>query len=349
MKLRLKNFQSHKDSELDLAPFTVIVGHSSSGKSAIIRAIKTLLYNIPSKSFIKNGTKKLEIELTTDEDKILYTRDSSTAYTINDGNELKAVGRDQVPQIAEMGYAPLEIDKKKYYPQLSQQWDSPFLISFTDAEVSKILSTLSSAGKVKSAKSRIIKDMANSASTISIRQLDRENIQNKLLGLGDVEGQDRRLQGILESQLKATKAEQLVLRTEALNNEIASNCRIVIVSSIPEDPRSLIRLLETVESSTTIKVPNVPENPKRYIELLNTLENSKTFNVPDMSKIDAALKLITRLDCLKLDIDCIEFNILTDKESELKSLEDRIHELSEICSVCGQKLPEKENAKRNNA
>lgn len=43
-KITIKNFQAHKNLSLDLAEFTAIVGPSSAGKSAILRALSWLFY-----------------------------------------------------------------------------------------------------------------------------------------------------------------------------------------------------------------------------------------------------------------------------------------------------------------
>ena len=51
-QITLKNFQSHKDSTIQLdRGLNAIIGPSDSGKSAIIRAIKWVLYNEPSGDF----------------------------------------------------------------------------------------------------------------------------------------------------------------------------------------------------------------------------------------------------------------------------------------------------------
>ena len=47
-KIKIENFQSHKKTELDLVPgVNVVVGKSNSGKTAILRALKWLVFNRP--------------------------------------------------------------------------------------------------------------------------------------------------------------------------------------------------------------------------------------------------------------------------------------------------------------
>jgi len=55
-RVNIKNFQSHKDTEVNFDDFTVINGPTDNGKSAIIRAIKWCLYNVPDgTNFIRYG------------------------------------------------------------------------------------------------------------------------------------------------------------------------------------------------------------------------------------------------------------------------------------------------------
>ena len=337
MKLTLKNFQSHKESVLDIQPFTVIVGHSSSGKTAIVRAFKTLLYNIPSKSFIRHGAKSLEIELELDDgNKIKYLRDSSTGYSINGGPELRAIGRDQLQQIADLGFQPIEVDKKKYYVNISQQWDSPFLVSFSDSEVSKLLSSLSQAGKVKSAKSRIAKDSSEMASTLSIRQIDREAIQTKLVDLGDPEGLNSRLQSILESRSQIEKLSKDLSRVEEL---IESNrqYKLTPLPSRPENPSKLIILSEYCQLTPDYKRP---EDPTRLIKLLEAVGSRVVQDIPDTSKLTRALELMADLEKYRVLIKNVQYDDVSVIKKEYLELQHKIHDLSSTCTECGQVLPE---------
>jgi len=56
-----KNFQSLQDVEIELGKFTVIVGASSSGKSALIRAIEAIASNSLNSDNIMQGTKHASV------------------------------------------------------------------------------------------------------------------------------------------------------------------------------------------------------------------------------------------------------------------------------------------------
>ena len=61
----IEDFQSHRYTELELAPgFNVIVGPSDQGKTAILRAIRWVIYNDRrGTDFIRVGASKARVTL----------------------------------------------------------------------------------------------------------------------------------------------------------------------------------------------------------------------------------------------------------------------------------------------
>jgi len=60
--LKIENFQSISKGELPIKDFTVLVGKTNRGKSAILRALRTVLLNEWNSGFIKSGTKETKVE-----------------------------------------------------------------------------------------------------------------------------------------------------------------------------------------------------------------------------------------------------------------------------------------------
>ena len=55
--ISLQNFQSHVRSDLELTPFTILVGLSRAGKTSFFRAIEWLLYGTWDPTFPSDPTK----------------------------------------------------------------------------------------------------------------------------------------------------------------------------------------------------------------------------------------------------------------------------------------------------
>jgi len=69
MKLKLRNFQCHRQAELELSPLTFLVGPSNTGKSAYVRAIGFLTgqLSLGANRLVTRGQKTMSVELSTPE------------------------------------------------------------------------------------------------------------------------------------------------------------------------------------------------------------------------------------------------------------------------------------------
>jgi len=99
--MHIKNFQSHKDSHLDFHPgVDVIVGPSDSGKTAIIRALRWLVWNRPTGDAVRSwwgGDTEVSLSLPTSS--ISRIKGKENQYTLN-GLVFKAIGTDVPEEIS---------------------------------------------------------------------------------------------------------------------------------------------------------------------------------------------------------------------------------------------------------
>ena len=132
-KLHILNFQSHRDTALEFHPgVNVIVGASDSGKTAILRALRWLIWNRPNgEDFRSDWGGDTEVHLTVDDVEIRRVKAKENGYAIQqpDGRwkVLLAFGT-KVPEDIQKA---LNIDDTN----LQKQFDSPFLISSSPGEV----------------------------------------------------------------------------------------------------------------------------------------------------------------------------------------------------------------------
>ena len=97
--IHLENFMAHKATSIDLSPgVTVITGPNNIGKSAIVEAIRYLVYNPAPKNVIRHGAKRASVRLELDSGEIItwQRQDKNASYAIlRPGQE---DGEAQVPQ-----------------------------------------------------------------------------------------------------------------------------------------------------------------------------------------------------------------------------------------------------------
>lgn len=127
--LTLQDFQSHKNTTLDFHPgVNVIIGSTDSGKTAIIRALREIIWNRPGGlDYISHWAKSMAVQIEID-NTIIRKEKSHTrnAYVIN-GKEYVAFGRDVPDDLRQL----LRMDEIN----LQAQMDGPFLLSQSPGEI----------------------------------------------------------------------------------------------------------------------------------------------------------------------------------------------------------------------
>lgn len=138
--LRVRNFQSLADVELELAPFTVIVGPSNHGKSAIRRAIESVVDNAPATGRLRTGADTITVELTTGTGaKVAWEKGSKrNAYVLLGADGTTVVqdkpGASATPEVTAM----LGLDGLNF----ADQFDPPYLLTETPSAAAKALGEL---------------------------------------------------------------------------------------------------------------------------------------------------------------------------------------------------------------
>ena len=138
--LRIKNFQSHQATELELCPgVNVIVGPSDNGKSSVLRALHWVVQNKPDgvgfvshwnltpKGYVKDETR---VTVVSGDHAVTRIRHKDTNAYIVDGKTLEAFGKDVPEEVP----AALHIDDVN----IQRQLDPHFLLSDSAGEVARI-------------------------------------------------------------------------------------------------------------------------------------------------------------------------------------------------------------------
>lgn len=130
LSIKIKNFQSHKDTQMDLCEgLNVIIGKSDSGKSAIRRALYWVCKNRPTgDSFVSwwGGPTIVELHLSSGDVVSRIKEGNKNLYKIND-QEFAAFGTDVPKEVQDI----LNINDVN----LQAQFDRPFLLDATSGEV----------------------------------------------------------------------------------------------------------------------------------------------------------------------------------------------------------------------
>ena len=108
--LRIQDFQSLKDVEIEVQGLTVVTGQNNSGKSACVRAAFGAFTNTPGTKYVRHGAEHTSVSMEFSDGQILKWEKGSgvNRYTLN-GKVLNKVGRSAPEEISCLGVQPLSV------------------------------------------------------------------------------------------------------------------------------------------------------------------------------------------------------------------------------------------------
>lgn len=253
--LLIENFQSHARTELDFVPgLNVLVGPSDSGKSAILRALRWVLFNTPrGTEFIREGAEQCRVVLTlengTEIERIRGRKKALNRYILRrtDGSEevLEGLGVGPHPIIVEThGIHPFA--DQDAYVQVGTQLEPPFLLSESGSSKAKWIGRISGAHWIDQALKGVSKDRHQLQSELRHLQQQEDTLAEKLKPYENVpvlEEQMARLEQTY-AEMRQKKAYVQVLRhlherwQKVQEEKQEQTERLIVLQNLPELERS---------------------------------------------------------------------------------------------------------------
>lgn len=189
--IRIKGFQSHTDSTINLSDrLNVVTGPSGQGKTAIIRAVRWVAFGEPSgEAFVNESVGEAEVTITLD-DGVSVTktrRKGKTSYKLSTIDE--PFDKAEVPEEVKQA---LGLNKQTFGDfeatlNFAYQLDAPFLLSESASTGAKILGKLAGTEAVDGAIKDVSKDTHAARQTKSSAEKEMQRIDGQLLEYHDIE------------------------------------------------------------------------------------------------------------------------------------------------------------------
>lgn len=143
-KLTGRDFQSWKRFDLEVSGFTVIVGSSNRGKSALIRALRGVLRNQVQAAHIRKGEKTTEVSLQVNSDPVikLVRNSSTTNYTVGE-EAFSKLGGEVPDPVDDLRLGAISLGSGTLDPIFAGQFDSQFMMNLTPAELNSVFGMFS--------------------------------------------------------------------------------------------------------------------------------------------------------------------------------------------------------------
>ena len=237
-KLKIHNFQCHRNLELDLGRSTVLQGGSNHGKTAVLRALYWVLFNKAPKDFVFYGARKK----TKNSSKIQFKDDAYTSVIVEiDGhvierkrsNDFNGYIVDGTVYEALRDAVPEEVTKIFNLADASvqRQFDAPFLLSETPGDASRYLNSLAGLECVDDILSIAKRKVAEASELVETTKDAVDVLANTVSSLGWVEKAEKLYD---KAQATQPKIDELTRKLESLTRTIDDYKAIPNYPEIPE-------------------------------------------------------------------------------------------------------------------
>ena len=196
--LAIRNFQSLAKADFELGRFTVIVGETDVGKSAIIRAIRYLATNQSGHGFVTHGQTRTGVQIDTEEGATVAWRKSKTAvYKVRTNGAVEVYQKMgthvplEVASVLRIGEVTIGDDV--FLPNFHGQFDMPFLITSTSSSRARMLGEVSGANILYLAIQEARRRERTSASLRNTRMSDLERAKEVLKSFEGLEAAEQTL------------------------------------------------------------------------------------------------------------------------------------------------------------
>lgn len=288
-KIKLQNFQSHLNNEIEFVEgINIIIGSSNSGKSSIIKAINWNINNAPAGlEIINHNENECKVKLNIENNEIgkVKSKDGKNDYVIND-NELKSVGQNVPKEIFDL--------TNFNFLNMQMQFDKFFLLQDSPGEIARILNKIINLEIID-------QSIKNIKSKVNKKSQDIQYLENDIL---DIKNKIKKFDDLDQFERLVIEGEKFEIEKEKIEKKINS---IKLYKQQLNDYK--------IELS---KYENIDKQKKVLIEL-------KKLKIEYENKIDR-LNQIKQLknDYLSCQVELKKYDDLKNKKNLLQFLENDI-------------------------
>jgi len=239
IEIEVSDFQSIRHTDVTIDKFSVIVGRSNIGKSALVRAVQFALTGAVGTDFVRHGaacdraargTKKCKcfsrVRVKTSAIEFTWEKgDNVNRYTvIQEGVSQVYEGLDRgTPPFLADTFQPIKVGDSKELAQIPDQFEPIFLLNKSGTVVADVLSDVAQLDEINVAMAMAVKDRKDCGATRKVRTQDIVDLNKSLekyLGsdtaVAAAAALQVRLEGAKHKQTQADLLDRFVASAKAL-------------------------------------------------------------------------------------------------------------------------------------
>lgn len=181
VRIRVRNFQSIEDAEIEVSGLTVVTGQNNSGKTALMRAVRGVFENSGGDAFVRHGTDALAVHIDFGDADVAWTKGPKVKPTYVVGGKTINSGRAVPTEVATIGIAPVQAGSGEVWPQIAPQFTGQlFLIDLPGSSIAEVVSDVDRVSKLTEALRYADSDKRSANADLKVRRKDRDDAENEL-------------------------------------------------------------------------------------------------------------------------------------------------------------------------
>lgn len=278
VRVRIRNFQSIEDVNLEIRGFTCITGPTNIGKSAIMRAIGSAVLNKPVGGLVRSGAGFSSVEISSESGWGFHWEkgDKGVNRCTIGGKTFDKTGKTQLPEIAAMGFKSIELGNKEVHPWWARQFFPLFLIDETGPAVTDFISKVSRLTVLQDAISLSNRGKMRSNEDAKRKAEQAQALRDRIAKVDKLDSLIR-LQKELSEQVHSIRdyEEKILLGQKHFDTISTSNLKLTVFQNI---------------ESVQVPVDDFSDSVKRLIEMSTHYRKCESFAkqiiiIRDVSKV----------------------------------------------------------------
>tara|TARA_X000000950_G_C13917704_1_gene661834 strand:- start:6129 stop:7250 length:1122 start_codon:yes stop_codon:yes gene_type:complete len=354
MKVKVQNFQSIKDAEIEVDGFTVITGANNSGKTALIRALRGAFQNTAGNTFVRHGEDNCRVEVDLGDSSFAWEKGKKKP-TYEVGSKTLNPGREVPSEVSDLGVRSILAGGREIWPQIANQFSGQvFLVDQPGSVLAEAVADVERVGKLNRALKASEKDRRSASSELKVRKKDLNQFEEDLERYEGVDDLGELVAKCEEHQIKLGRIEDWLSGLQGLKERYDTAIEVVDSLSGLEDVFDSFDqtdevLTELSSISTEIKElsslrDRFSASTKDLTFAQQAVDSVENIELPAMEKVDKLVRAIKTFTDMKdrwgvasTQVSEIRSDILTaEKELEVldKEIKDTLGEIGE-CPMCG--------------
>ena len=336
VNLSVKDFQIIKAANLSFLPgLNCIIGQSNNGKSALMRAAKSCIYNTPGTSYVRLGCNSFAVGLQMNGHTVILQKGANSVYKIDDEIYGK-IGRTQLEEVSKaLGIRELQINGSNEDINFWDQMEKPFLLDRSETELFRFIVDSGKDNNVTTALKTITQDRQQITKDITvtegkIAQIE-DTIKRQETELQDADKKIEIYNKVIELGPKIKRVQEVTtLKDKTLQDGEALKNALILNNSLTAILTKSKDILDSIQLNA------------RKLDLVNNFVSKVTDST---KKIEAVNEQLSRLESFKapnLSDNLDKYKLLSELVSRINGTQNAITELNnkqypELSSDFGQK------------